>query len=636
MTSRRSVRLALTALALATGVCGFTADAALAAAPETPETRAATSVTATTATLNGVLNPHAEATAGYQFEYVGEENKVPHATCEGGETTSLESEATGKAIEVSTGLTFLAPNREYTFCVIATHQEGETVEKSPGPSLKFKTLKAKPLVIEESTRASEVTPFSATLEAELRASDEPTNYSITYATNEALTEHAVASETHSIEGNFPESARFETGRTLIPSTTYFYRVTATNGTGTTQGPLESFTTLAAQAPAITEPALTALNSSEPRLSAKINPEYQETSYAFEYATSEQALTEGQGVILNGKEPLSAVSQEISVGPVGLQNLTPGQVYFWRISAANATGTTHTPTERFQAEGTPTVITGPATETTRTSGVVSGSLTPFGLQSSYRFLYIDQSGYEAALSRGEDPFVLAKRTEASPVEAGFAPDGVGPITLSELTPGTTYRYELVAENEIGTTDGMVQSFTTSTVTPPAATTGNPEGIGPFSATVTGTVNTQGLETRISFQLGASPGEGPLLPATVLPAASENTETARLALSEDLEPGATYYYRLIAESSDGTTYGAIQSFTTLGLPAAFPSSSLAAAIPYIPLAQIDAQEPKRATAPPTPKLTRKQLFAKALKVCRRKHGKKRGACEQQARKKYGSRG
>ncbi len=69
---------------------------------------------------------------------------------------------------------------------------------------------------------------------------------------------------------------------------------------------------------------------------------------------------------------------------------------------------------------------------------------------------------------------------------------------------------------------------------------------------------------------------------------------------MEPGVTYHYRIQASNTDGTSYGADQTFTTPTYPAlTFPPA-------IVP-------PPKKMTGPK--ELTRAQKLAKALKACGR---------------------
>lgn len=68
------------------------------------------------------------------------------------------------------------------------------------------------------------------------------------------------------------------------------------------------------------------------------------------------------------------------------------------------------------------------------------------------------------------------------------------TLIELEPGTTYHYALVATNALGTTViGPDQTFTTSPATPPIVSGLSVSGVTQTGATLTGTIDPQGLQT-----------------------------------------------------------------------------------------------------------------------------------------------
>jgi len=152
------------------GLCGR----ALAAAPEEPVSEPASEITATTARLNGELAPHTEALTGYEFSY------NTNGTCSEGLATTPGIEENVLAKKVSTPVSELEANREYTYCVIAIHTENEVPETTSGAPVSFKTLAEAPSVLAESTSA--VTPFEGTLEGSLNANNEWTTYSFQYAT----------------------------------------------------------------------------------------------------------------------------------------------------------------------------------------------------------------------------------------------------------------------------------------------------------------------------------------------------------------------------------------------------------------------------------------------------------------------
>ena len=105
--------------------------------------------------------------------------------------------------------------------------------------------------------------------------------------------------------------------------------------------------------------------------------------------------------------------------------------------------------------------------------------------------------------------------------------------------------------------------------PAAITGPVTSVGPTTATVTGTVNPNGLATTWYVDYGTSTSYG-----TKTANANAGSGTANIAVSANLTgltPGATYHYRVVATNSSGTTRGADGIFTTSAAPVAVTGSA-----------------------------------------------------------------
>jgi hypothetical protein len=189
---------------------------------------------------------------------------------------------------------------------------------------------------------------------------------------------------------------------------------------------------------------------------------------------------------------------------------------------------------------------------------------------------------------------------------------------------------VATNQFGLQGiGNDATFTTAAAAPPLVSTGGGSNVSQNSATISGTVDPQGLQTSYGFEIGTEPGD--YGPATGLGSIGAGTteEAVSLAL-QDLQPGTTYYYRLVATNVDGTSYGEDETFTTPGYLNLIiqPATPALLAIPVIVF-------PKETTGVRgTGVLTKAQKLVEARKACRKKRGKQRTKCEKQARRKYGA--
>jgi hypothetical protein len=141
-------------------------------APEAPETKPATAVTETTAKLHGVLNPHAPGEPGtYEFRY------APGVECEGEGGTSTETElASGAEAEaVESTATGLLPTDEYTFCLLARNEAGET---TLGPPQSFTVPAQSPSVTEVALKSSDSS--SVTFSAKVDAGGLSTSFHVDY------------------------------------------------------------------------------------------------------------------------------------------------------------------------------------------------------------------------------------------------------------------------------------------------------------------------------------------------------------------------------------------------------------------------------------------------------------------------
>ena len=606
------------------------APVVLAATPEEPVTEAATSVSASEAVLNGVLNPGVSAGAvRYRFAYsVGGSSQCTESgfsTPEGG------GEASGSKQGVSAAATGLEPNREYSFCLIASDPVEES-ESSQGATLKFKTAGVAPSVVSESS--SSATPFAGVLEAVVNPNNEPTfGCHFEYG---ALTvsENAMSCSPGSLEG-FAEQAVSAAVSGLSPSTVYRYRVVVENASGTTEGPEQEFSTLPLEAPIVSSESTVSVSPADATVQAVVNPDYQETGFSFEYAPTEQTVSEGKGTQVPGAPPammLPAVYEELTGGPVDLGgDLTPRTTYFYRALATNASGTTPGAIEHFTTTGTPVVTTAPAQSPTRTTVSLSGTVDPGGETTTYHLAYTTAADYQPGEA---NPYTNGLTTANSTLPAtDFTAHQTVPVLAIELRPGTTYHYALVASNQAGTTIGPDMSFTTAAPTPPVANTGPASAISQTSATLSGSVDTRELPTVSQFEFGSTPGAGSLIPASPTPGTG-TLQALTANIPGNLHPDTTYFYRTVATNADGTTYGQENSFTTTAmLPAVGAPPPPVSLVAWPAFVQKELAGPPPAPSTVTPRaLTKAQKLARALKACNKKPRRKRASCRHKARRHY----
>ena len=158
------------------------------------------------------------------------------------------------------------------------------------------------------------------------------------------------------------------------------------------------------------------------------------------------------------------------------------------------------------------------------------------------------------------------TSPSTTAARVAGAGTGDVGISEavagLVPNTTYFFRMVASSTGGIVRGTTLSFTTPR--PPSATTSSVDPTATQAYTGRGSVNPNARATTAWFEYGTS---STLSGALQTPKQSIGSGTTSVAITQSitgLQPFTTYFARVVASSTGGTTNGNILSFRTGGPP------------------------------------------------------------------------
>jgi hypothetical protein len=208
---------------------------------EAPVLREPASVlTATTATFEGELNPGgATGALSYRLDY------NTNGTCQVVKVSPQEPpfQQSTPPVEVTEAsqllvhgveATELEPNETYTFCLVETNAFGE---QSQGNEVSLQTEHQAPTITGASV--TNITSTGATVSAEIYPHGEVTTYRVEYGPNNAYgssTPEASISAQHG-----PASIQAQLAG-LTPNSEYYYRIVATNGTGSDRFPDAAFTT----------------------------------------------------------------------------------------------------------------------------------------------------------------------------------------------------------------------------------------------------------------------------------------------------------------------------------------------------------------------------------------------------------
>jgi hypothetical protein len=328
---------------------------------------------------------------------------------------------------------------------------------------------------------------------------------------------------------------------------------------------------------VSERATTVEEPAGGEFTAVIDPENRETTYSFEYGSSEAEVLAGDGKKVAGETTLSAEFGDLEATSPEVKLRPAEDTFYYRAVAENK-----------ESKGTPTygkveaytklplVENEKFSKLTSTSATLEATVNPVFEGTHYKFEYATEAA-------------LLGTAKATVVDAGetVVENGPEPVSteISGLQPGQTYFFHVVADNAVSKNEGNANKGApikgpVEEVTPyaaPAVTTGGAQNITGTAATLSGEVNPEGPEATYHFayidkagyekaikgdaQEKANPyAEGDTTATFGLPA-SASPEAVGPIPADDLLPGETYYYALVAVNKYAIqTIGFPQTFTT----------------------------------------------------------------------------
>ena len=413
-----------TPTATPTGTPVATATASATATPRpSATTNPATNVASVSATLNGAVNPHG-LTATVYFQY--------GTTTSYGHNTANQS-FNGNAMQsVNASISGLIASTTYHFRIVAHNSSGI----SYGSDRSFTTLSATGPPVVATSPATLIENDSATLNGSLEPHGLTTTVYFQYGTTTSYG-NATTSQTKAGNSFLSVSASISG---LSASTTYHFRIVATNSAGTRYGGDRTFVTLSATGPPVvtTNPA-TLIASFSARLNGSVDPHGLTTSVYFEYGT-----TPSYGFATATQSKTGNTYQNVAAN---INSLSASNTFHFRIVATNSAGTTYgndTIFTTLSATGSPLVITNPATNVGSSSATLKGSVDPHGLSTSVHFQYGTTTSYGS--------------TTPNQTKTGNTYQNVS-ANISGLSGNRTYHFRMVATNSAGTRYGADRSFVT---------------------------------------------------------------------------------------------------------------------------------------------------------------------------------
>jgi uncharacterized protein (TIGR02145 family) len=439
---------------------------------------------------------------------------------------NVKSEGTGTGTFEST-VTGLAPGTAYHLRAYATNSVGTSYVND----VAFSTLVIKPTVTTASI--SNITTATAAGGGNVTSTGGATVLVKGVCWSISLNPQISDLKTENGSGPGPFTSSI-TG--LIAGTLYHVRAYASNSAGTGYGDDVTFTA-GANVPSVTTSAVINITSSTATSGGNVTGDGGSSILA-------RGVCWGTGSnpdILGSKTEDTPGTGAFSSNITGL---LPNISYIVRAYATNSAGTGYGSAVPFTTPALlPTVSTTAATSPGCTTGTSGGNITNDGGAA------ISAKG--VCYSTGHNPDILSPKTTDG------SGSGLFTSNISGLLPGTTYYIRAYATNIAGTNYGTEVPLTTLSL--PSVSTLAAESIGPFGATLKGSVNANGQSTTVTFEYGQTTGYGLAANASQSPVTGTSNTTVSGTIAS-LTHTTTYNYRVKVVNACGTVYGGNLSFVT----------------------------------------------------------------------------
>jgi hypothetical protein len=393
-----------------------------------------TAVLQNTATLSGQVDPDSAGdVSSCEFKYgLGKSYSAGSVPCS--PAVSAGSPITSSQT-VSAALTGLAPGTVYHYRLFAGNANGTAA----GHDRTFTT----PVAVEGVTTgaATDIAKDGATLTGSFIGDGQDTKYYFRYGTDTSYGQREPTPDADAGSASGQQSVAPIRISGLQGETTYHYQLVASNSYGSTYGADQTFTT---------SPAVTNLTADAPvdvtnesvKLAGSFDADQYDTSYYFEYGPT---AAYGTATPAPPGNDAGTGSGRLQVEPVGIDGLQQGAVYHFRIVATNSRGTTVSADRTFRTADAPAINSFATENVKNTSADLHATINPRGGETSYHFEYGPTVHYgtsvpipDEAIGAGEDDVAVGAH-------------------LEDLVSGVTYHFQVVAQNQYGTTKSGDQTF-----------------------------------------------------------------------------------------------------------------------------------------------------------------------------------
>jgi hypothetical protein len=240
---------------------------------------------------------------------------------------------------------------------------------------------------------------------------------------------------------------------LLPNTTYYYCIVASNTAGYSYGAMGSLVTTAGP-PVLVTNSETGVTSSGATLNGTADPNGSATSAWYRYSTTNPCSCNntfgsatGVTAVGSGQSPVAYTAT--------LSGLPANTTYYYCAVGSNAAGTAYGALSNLTTLAVaPTVVTGSETGVTYSGATLNGTADPNGAATNAWFRY-------STTNPGSCNNTFGTATGIDAVGSGQSAVAYNAV-ITGLSANTTYYYCAVGSNAAGTAYGAVTSLTTGSI------------------------------------------------------------------------------------------------------------------------------------------------------------------------------
>ena len=367
--------------------------------------------------------------------------------------------------------------------------------------------------------------------------------------------------------------------------TYYFQALAKNNANTAlvgYGAVLSFTTVSP--PTVASVAASSITATTATLNGTINPNSAITTGGF--CLSSSATTDDGGVLQTcdlspASNPATVASGASTTNISGaVTGLKAGTTYYFQAIGQNAAGTSYGSVLNFVTGALPTAVVSPATNIKTTGGssysaTLNGTVSANGVALSATIKFCWASGVDPTILDATGLVSGCTLVNGTPSSVSGASSYVDSTTVTGLSAGTTYYFQIQAIGTNGTVSSSVMSFVPGSAT---VTTDSTTAITTSSAVVWGSTKTgptaaatqslcvstsSAVDPGGSGSLGSCLQSGNAVSGILAKGASSAVVDSFTATG--LTSGTQYWYQnqAVDTATPANTYGSINTFTTWGV-------------------------------------------------------------------------